>query len=263
MTEFEKLSLDLETPDGRLSGAIWNRDALTAGSTPIILFHESLGSVASWRNFPKKLAEVTGRPVIAYDRLGFGQSDARIDKLPVSFVTDEAASVIPTMQRVLSFSHFIACGHSIGGGMAVGAASIYPKQCKAVITMGAQAYVEDCTIAGILKARDRFRDTDALERLARFHGDKTRWVVDAWIDTWLDPAFADWSLDRALGGVECPVLAIHGESDEYGSAEHPKLIAGAKGRAVILPKIGHIPHREAEAEVLKLIADFLNTSLRE
>ena len=42
---------------------------------PIVLFHESLGCIELWRDFPRKLSQITGREVIAYDRLGFGQSD--------------------------------------------------------------------------------------------------------------------------------------------------------------------------------------------
>jgi len=37
---------------------------------PILLFHDSLGCVDLWRSFPGKLANATGRRVIAYDRLG-------------------------------------------------------------------------------------------------------------------------------------------------------------------------------------------------
>ena len=41
-----------------------------------VLLHEGLGCVALWRDFPKRLAEITGRPVFAYSRAGYGQSDA-------------------------------------------------------------------------------------------------------------------------------------------------------------------------------------------
>lgn len=45
----------------------------------IVLLHESLGSVALWKQFPQALANATGRQVIAYDRLGFGRSSQRFD----------------------------------------------------------------------------------------------------------------------------------------------------------------------------------------
>ncbi len=43
----------------------------------ILLFHDSLGCVEVWRDFPAQLAVATGRPVVSYDRLGFGRSDAQ------------------------------------------------------------------------------------------------------------------------------------------------------------------------------------------
>ncbi len=51
-------------------------------SATIVLIHDSLGSVELWRDFPPALAAATGRCVIAYDRLGFGRSDALKELLP-------------------------------------------------------------------------------------------------------------------------------------------------------------------------------------
>jgi pimeloyl-ACP methyl ester carboxylesterase len=77
---------------------------------------------------------------------------------------------------------------------------------------------------------------------------------------WLDPAFAGWSLDPWLAKVRCPLLAIHGDRDEYGSVAFPTRIArGASGSSQlgILEGGGHVPHRERPGEVLQLVADFL------
>ncbi|MBA3478537.1 MAG: alpha/beta hydrolase, partial [Lautropia sp.] len=40
----------------------------------VVLLHEGLGSVAAWRDFPARLAQRTGEPVLAYSRPGYGQS---------------------------------------------------------------------------------------------------------------------------------------------------------------------------------------------
>lgn len=87
----------------------------------------------------------------------------------------------------------------------------------------------------------------AVARFAGLRGVVARWVLDAWIDAWLDPGFAAWSLAGVLPRVRCPVLALHGERDEYGSTRHPELIAlhgGGPVRCEILPGIGHKPQRE-------------------
>ena len=72
------------TPIDRLialaDGQVFVRHWPVAGSTlaPIVLLHDSLGCVALWRDFPAQLAAASGRDVIAYDRLGYGQSSPRL-----------------------------------------------------------------------------------------------------------------------------------------------------------------------------------------
>ena len=85
-------------------------------------------------------------------------------------------------------------------------------------------------------------------------------MLDAWTEIWLSPEFASWNLDSYLAEVVCPVLAIHGDSDEYGSVEFPRRITSKiKGpsRLAILDHCGHVPHRESTAEVLRLTSSFL------
>lgn len=242
---------------GRIFVRVWTHEC-AASSAPIILFHDSLGCVDLWRRFPEKLAEATARRVIAFDRLGFGRSDTFPGQVLDDFMAREASETLPVLQREVAFTRFIACGHSVGGGMGVEAAAQHPSEALAVVTMGAQAFVEEQTLKGIREARARFASPDGLSRLARYHGDKARWVVDAWTETWLDPARRSWTLDHALARLRCPVLAIHGEVDEYGSAEQPRRIASVTGgRLELQSGIGHVPHRDAEGDVISLIAGFL------
>ncbi|MDF2773363.1 MAG: alpha/beta hydrolase [Geminicoccaceae bacterium] len=65
----------IATENGRLFARVWvpsnpPRDT----DPPILLFHDSLGCVDLWRDFPEQLAVATERAVVAYDRLGFGSS---------------------------------------------------------------------------------------------------------------------------------------------------------------------------------------------
>jgi pimeloyl-ACP methyl ester carboxylesterase len=245
---------------GTLFGRSWvPARQVHAGDAPILLLHDSLGCVELWRDFPERLARATGRTVAAYDRLGFGRSDAHPGPLPPTFIRDEAAMV----QRVcdaLGIGAVVALGHSVGGAMALAAAARWPERCAALVTESAQAFVEDRTLAGIRAARAGFARAGQVERLARYHGTKARWVLDAWIETWLHPAFADWSMDDDLRRVRCPTLALHGDRDEYGSVEHPARIARlveGPARAVILEDCGHVPHREHPSRVLDEVARFL------
>ncbi len=254
----------IETGEGRLFAKIWTPEAPEARqAAPILLFHDSLGCVDLWRGFPGRLAATTGRRVLAYDRLGFGRSDPHPGRLEFNFIRLEAERVVPRLCERLGTADFVACGHSVGGGMAVETAARFQADCRALVTIAAQAFVEDKTLAGIRDAQRDFQDPAHLARLARYHGDKARWVVDSWINKWLAPEFADWTLDRPAAAVRCPVLAIHGEWDEYGSHEHPRRIAAGRGTALILPETGHVPHREREALLTQVIGDFLKEKLSE
>jgi pimeloyl-ACP methyl ester carboxylesterase len=231
-----------------------------SNEVPIVLLHDSLGSVELWRDFPAALCVATGRVVIAYDRAGFGRSAVRVDPLAADFITREAQQGFAAVREHFALEQFILFGHSVGGGMAVHCAAQWPQHCVALITESAQAFVEDRTVAGIEEARELFADPAQRERLARYHGERTDWVLNAWIGSWLAPSFADWSLRAVLPQVRCPLLAIHGEEDEYGSPAHPELIvalAGGATQCAVLPGVRHVPHREASGQVLTLVTDFL------
>ena len=224
---------------------------------PLVLFHESLGCVSLWKGFPESLARATGRRVIAYDRLGFGRSDSLARRPGFDFIAREGEEIVPLLQEALGFSRFVACGHSVGGCMAVETAARLRGYCAGLVTIAAQSFVEERTLDGVREAEPLFMGDESLSRLARHHGDKARFVVTFWTKTWLDPAFAGWTLDDALSRVTCPVLAAHGEADQYGSPDHARRIAGARGELLLMEGAGHILHREREADLAAAIAAFL------
>jgi len=249
----------VNTEHGCLFATRW-RGAGHDDAAPIVLFHDSLGCVALWRDFPQSLAGATGRDVIAYDRLGFGRSDAHPGRLDSGFVRDEARGSFRALREALALDAFVAFGHSVGGGMAVAIAAAYPAQCRALITESAQAFVEERTRQGILDAQRMFAQPSQLDRLVKYHGDKAAWVLSAWIDTWLAPDFAGWNLDEDLRRVRCPVLVLHGDRDEYGSVRHPERIAALSAHSTlhVLDDCGHVPHREQADVVLGLLAPWLS-----
>jgi pimeloyl-ACP methyl ester carboxylesterase len=230
-------------------------------TAPIILFHDSLGCVELWRGFPAALSARTGRAVIAYDRLGFGRSDPHPRGWSVDFVREEAERWFPQLRRQLDIAGFVAMGHSVGGAMAAHCAASFAEDCRALVTMAAQAFVEDRTLAGIQAAEREFAKAGQLDRLKRYHGDKAEWALRAWIDSWHSPAFDISAIQDRLPQVRCPTLVIHGAEDEYGSSLHPQIIGrGVSGRSAVhvLPGCRHLPHREQEEVVLALVADHLS-----
>lgn len=249
----------VQTPEGSVFARVWS-SGRSAERAPIVLLHDSLGCVDLWRDFPAALGASTGRTVIAYDRRGFGRSDAHAGTLRPTFVADEAETTFMAVRERLGIERFVVFGHSVGGGMAVNCAARYDEACTAVISEAAQARVEEKTLQGIRQAKELFSNEDQLNRLRRLHGDKAPWVLEAWTGTWLSPAFASWSIEEVLPRVKCPVLAIHGTEDEYGSVRNAELIArlvAGPARQEIMPDTRHVPHRERQPAVLGMVADFL------
>ena len=249
----------VNTTSGRIFTRTWEPHSARS-DVPIVLFHDSLGCVDLWRSFPAALCAATRQRVIAYDRLGFGRSDAYSAPLPLSFIDDEPAESFAALREAYQITRFIALGHSVGGCMAVHCAGGYPDQCQGLVTIAAQAFNENRTRQGIEEANVAFQAPEQFAKLARYHGDKARWVLNAWVETWLSPAFAEWSLIPALEQVQCPTLVLHGEKDEYGSHRQPERIARytqGPAHCEMLPGIGHIPHREAEAVVVEFARQFI------
>ncbi|WP_373997826.1 alpha/beta fold hydrolase [Bdellovibrio bacteriovorus] len=248
----------VDIPKGKLFVKKWS--SAESKGAPIVLLHDSLGCVELWKDFPQRLCETTGRDVIAYDRLGFGKSTARDERPSIRFINEEAEFYFPVIAKELNLTEFILFGHSVGGAMAVAIAGQYPQVTQAVITESAQAFVEQRTIDGITQAKKDFSDPTVFSKLARYHGEKTQWVLDAWIQVWLSSEFSAWNLQTDLQKMKCPVLAIHGENDEYGSAKFPETIcqyAGGSSQLCLLENTGHVPHRENPERILKLVSEFL------
>lgn len=237
----------------------WHTDVVDHALAPIILLHDSLGCVALWRDFPAQLAQATARVVYAYDRLGFGLSDASTQHLAHSFVITEAEQTFKVVLDYFSIQKFVVLGHSVGGGMSVAIAAAYPEHCQGLISISAQYAVEALTLKGISEAKVGFQQAGQMERLEKYHPEKAQWVLDAWTETWLAPAFQDWSLAEIIGDVRCPTLVIHGEFDEYATTAQPQQIfsrVAGQAELQILEGLHHMPHKEQPELVVALIAEF-------
>jgi pimeloyl-ACP methyl ester carboxylesterase len=251
----------IRTTRGSLFAREW-RGGNSGHAPPIILLHDSLGCVELWRDFPEQLCAKTGRRIIAYDRLGFGRSDSFAGLLPLDFIYTECAFSLPPLREALRLESFVIFGHSVGGGMGVVGASHFGSACAGLISVSAQIFREERTFDGIRHARAVFAPgTPQYERLTRYHGAKADWVLHAWTGNWLNP---DFSLDLSpyMRRIGCPVLAIHGDRDEYGSIAQPKMLCDSvSGPASlkIFPDCGHVPHRERPLDVLNAVADFLES----
>jgi len=95
-------------------------------------------------------------------------------------------------------------------------------------------FTEEFGIASIAAARTAYETTDLRERLSRYHADVDS-AFRSWNDVWLDPSFRAWNIEAELDAIECPVLVVPGEDDDYGT------MAQAHGIA------RHVPHAQVLA----------------
>jgi pimeloyl-ACP methyl ester carboxylesterase len=227
----------------------------------LVLLHEGLGSVALWRDFPAKLAQATGAPIVVYSRHGYGQSEALAAPRAPDYMHDEALVVLPELRQALGLEDVVLVGHSDGASIALIHAGSGHWPVRALVLEAPHVFVEDASVASIAAAREAYRTTDLRLRLERYHADVDS-AFRGWNDAWLDPAFRDWNIEAYLPGVRCPMLAIQGEDDEYGTlAQIVALKRGVGGRfeKLVLTGCKHSPHRDQEQAVLLAMAEFVAT----
>ena len=77
-----------------------------------------------------------------------------------------------------------------------------------------------------------------------------------WNDGWLDPSFRHWNIESELPAIRCPVLAIQGFDDQYGTMEQLDRIAAgvcSPCRLLKLEACGHSPQRDQPQAVIAAI----------
>jgi len=240
----------------------YERIAGARGGPTIVLLHEGLGSVSMWRDFPRRVAEVTGHDVLVYSRHGYGRSAPLTAPRPVRFMHDEALVVLPALLDTLEIRRPILLGHSDGGSIAIIHAGGSGREVAGLVLLAPHVMVEEISVASIAAARVAYAQGDLRARLARHHDDVDG-AFRGWNEVWLRPDFRAWTIEEYLPRVTCPVLAIQGEDDEYGTMEQVERIAHAVPGAKVLKlaRCGHSPHRDRAEKVLEAIRGFVGRVL--
>jgi pimeloyl-ACP methyl ester carboxylesterase len=235
-------------------------DAVGAGRPTLVFLHEGLGSIRQWRDFPLQVAKATGCRALLYSRYGYGQSDvlaeARVD---VRFMHREALETLPQLLAALRIERPLLVGHSDGASIALIHAGA-GHAVRALALMAPHVFVEPICVESIRKASAAFESSGLEQRLARYHRDPAR-TFHLWADVWLDPAFLDWNIEAVLRSISCPVLAIQGEDDQYGTmAQLEAIRRGVRGACelVKLPACGHAPFRDQPGATLAALTRFVD-----
>jgi pimeloyl-ACP methyl ester carboxylesterase len=240
-------------------------------SAPLLVFlHEGLGSVAMWRDFPARLCRAAGARGLVYSRPGYGRSSARPagEHWQPDFMHRQAREVLPALLRALGIDAQRDApwlfGHSDGGSIALLYAAAFPQALRGAIVLAPHILVEEVSVSSIAQARKAYLDTDLRQRLARYHDDPDS-AFWGWNDIWLAPAFRSWSIADEIAAIGCPLLAVQGLDDEYGTLEQVRGIARRVPATTLLelPACGHSPHKDQPQAVIDATTAFLQSHRRD
>jgi pimeloyl-ACP methyl ester carboxylesterase len=234
------------------------------GAPLVVFLHEGLGSLSMWRDFPARLCDAAASRGLVYSRPGYGRSTPRAaqEAWGLDFLHRQAHEVLPSLLTALGLDTQAQppwlFGHSDGGSIALLHAARFPRQVAGAVVMAPHIVVEDLSVASIAKARTAYLETDLRQRLAHHHDDPDS-AFWGWNDIWLHPPFRQWSIERELPAITCPLLAVQGLDDVYGTLAQVRGIQRQvpHTRLLELPACGHAPHRDQPAAVIDATLRFL------
>ncbi len=227
----------------------------------MVFLHEGLGSVALWKDFPDTLCAALGMRGLVWSRPGYGRSTPRApdEHWAPDFMHQQAHDVLPALLAALGIARPWLFGHSDGGTIALLHAAMFPDALRGAIVLAPHIFVEELSVTSIAQARIAYESDGLRERLARYHDDVDS-AFYGWNEIWLSPAFRDWRIDAELDAIRCPLLAIQGEQDEYGTLRQ---VHGIRERVpatevLALPDCGHTPHRDQPQAVIAAVQRFVS-----
>jgi pimeloyl-ACP methyl ester carboxylesterase len=232
---------------------------------PLVVFlHEGLGSLSMWRDFPARLCDAVGCRGLVYSRPGYGRSTPRAaeEAWGLDFLHRQAHEVLPALLDALAIDVERdppwLFGHSDGGSIALLYAARHVHRLAGAIVLAPHILVEDLSVASIEKARDAYLQTDLRARLAKHHDDPDS-AFWGWNRIWLHPPFRQWSIEDEIETIRCPLLAVQGLDDEYGTLEQIRGIARRLPQTELLelPDCGHSPQRDQPEALIAAASAFL------
>lgn len=214
---------------------------------PIVFLHGLFGSSQSWAG----LAASLGRPTVALDLPGFGESDLPLSADLSAYVDDVAAALAQ-----LGVEGFELVGHSFGGAVAAALAQRVPDEVRSLLLLApagfgriAQAELATAPLLG--------RVVEALmpRRLARRGIACSRPLLDAARQATRALVAAGRETRRAASYAG-PVTALWGTDDHVVPPVHSRGVTATFPHAQVLlwTGMGHHPLAERHDALLDLLA---------
>ena len=229
--------------------AVARRDRLGRRRPLIVFLHEGLGSLAMWRDFPQRAvrrrrlraAWSTRAPATAARRRA-----TRDEAWGLDFMHRQAHEVLPALLAALDMRRRDRpwlFGHSDGGSIALLYAARFQRALPARSCWRRTSWSRTCRCASIEQARDR---------LPRRPTCASAWPSTTTTPTPRSGAGTTSGCTRRSGSgrsrtrsarIACPLLAVQGVDDEYGTLEQIRGIARRVPQAQLLElaDCGHTP----------------------
>jgi pimeloyl-ACP methyl ester carboxylesterase len=258
------------------------------GGPPVVLLHGGIVDSArlSWGGIIEPLAAELGRPVLAPDLAGYGDSARPV----AAYSTAYHVEVVRGFLDALGLSRVDLCGLSLGGGVALGLALADDRveRLVAIDSFGlgselsggrltwALAQVPLCNRLSLaLLARSRRLTRASLGGIVVDPGDLPEEVVETLFDLLQreDPGhpFRRWrsaevtrqgyatSYAPLLPELQQPALFLHGAADEVFPPAWSERAAdlAPEGECVVLSDCAHWPPRERPDAVVEHVVAFL------
>jgi pimeloyl-ACP methyl ester carboxylesterase len=230
---------------------------------PLVVFlHEGLGSLSAWKDFPQRLCDAAGLRGLVFSRPGYGRSTPRAaDELwDVDYLHRQAKEVLPAFFAALGIESEKPWlfAHSDGGSIALIHAAAFPDRLAGAVLVAPHIVVEDVSVQSIAQTRNAYLETDLRQRMAKHHADPDS-AFWGWNRIWLHPPFRQFNLEHELPAITCPLLAVQGIDDEYGTLAQVRGIQRALPRTQLLelPDCGHAVHKDQPDALIGATAAFI------
>jgi len=295
--------VDQETPaeEGFISFRgynVWYRivgDREARGKSPLLCLHGGPGATHDYFA-PLEAMTTTGRRVVLYDQLGWGNSDHVHS--PSMWTVDLFLEELGAIRHALGLRRVHILGHSWGGMLAMEYALTEPEGVSSLILADTAAstpqWIAETSrliselppeVQLAIQKHEAQGTTDSPEyaeacrlfsrRHAGGHIDpKPEWVDKAfeklddnevYLTMWGPSEFCatgslkDWDITDRLGEIRVPTLVIAGRYDEATPALAETVHHGIPGsELVIFENSAHFPHIEETERYLQVLGQFLS-----
>ena len=261
-TELTKTSIELDVLGARLKLAVMYRPGEGA---PVLFLHGFGSTKEDYADVVLNQA-FDGRPIIAYDAPGCGETEcANLNSVSISFLVETARHLLAHFAVV----DFHVVGHSMGGLTALMLADAEPTRVLSFINIEGNVAPEDCflsrQIADFPAENAELFFENFIERTwrSRYHSSalyaaslrhKVRAAVVRGIFTSMVELSDHGDLMRRFLSLPCPRMFMHGEQNDglsYLSNLQENGVRVARVRSC-----GHFPMYSNPVEMWSLIADF-------